>query len=132
VEVVEGRSRQVLHEAEAAVVKSGTSTLEASLVGCPQVIVYRVSWTTYQIMKRLLTGVKWIGLANIVPGKSVAKELIQYGLTPEAVADELAALLGDPARRAAMLADYAETRRLLGGEGATARAAALVAEMLPR
>lgn len=131
VEVVEGRSRQVLHEAEAAVVKSGTSTLEASLIGCPQVVVYRVSWTTYQIMKRLLTGVKWIGLVNIVPGKSVAKELIQYGLTPEAVRNELVELCADPARRAAMLADYAETRRLLGGEGATARAAALVAELLP-
>ena len=132
VEVVEGRSRQILHEAEAAVVKSGTSTLEASLVGCPQVVVYRVSWTTYQIMKRLLTGVKWIGLANIVPGRSVAKELIQHGLTPDAVADELVSLLGDPARREAMLADYAETRRLLGGEGATRRAAGLVADLLPR
>lgn len=131
VEVVEGRSRRILHEAEAAVVKSGTSTLEASLLGCPQVIVYRVSWTTYRIMKRLLTGVKWIGLANIVPGKSVARELIQGGLAPETVRDELVSLCADPARRAAMLEDYARTRRLLGGEGAVARAAALVADLLP-
>ena len=111
--------------------KSGTSTLEAAILGCPQVVVYRVSWTTYRIMKVLLTGVKWIGLVNIVPGKSVAKELIQYGLTPETVADELVSLLSDPARRAAMLADYAKTRRLLGGEGATHRAAGLVADLLP-
>ena len=131
VEVVEGRSRQILHEAEAAVVKSGTSTLEAAIVGCPQVVVYRVGWTTYRIMRHLLTGVRWIGLVNIVPGRSVAKELIQYGLTPEAVADELVALLSDPARRAEQLAAYEETRRLLGGEGAAARAAALVAELLP-
>ena len=131
VEVVEGRSRQILHEAEAAVVKSGTSTLEAAIVGCPQVVVYRVGWTTYRIMRHLLTGVKWIGLVNIVPGRSVAKELIQYGLTPDAVADELVALLSDPARRAEQLAAYEETRRLLGGEGASARAAALVAELLP-
>jgi len=132
VEVVEGRSRRVLREAEAAVVKSGTSTLEAAIVGCPHLVVYRVSWTTYAVMRRLLTGVRWIGLSNIVPGRDVAKELIQGALTPEAVRDELVALLDDPARRAAQLADFAETRRLLGGGGAIERAADFVAPFAGR
>ena len=123
VEVVEGRSRRVLREAEAAVVKSGTSTLEAAIVGCPHLVVYRVSWLSSVILRRLITGVRWIGLSNIVPGKDVAKELIQDALAPEAVRDELVALLDDPARRAAQLADFAETRRLLGGGGAIERAA---------
>ena len=132
VEVVEGRSRRVLREAEAAVVKSGTSTLEAALVGCPHLVVYRVSWLSYAILRRLITGVRWIGLSNIVPGKDVAKELIQGALTPQAVRDELVALLADPARRAAQLADFEATRRLLGGEGAIERAADFVAAFAKR
>ena len=127
VAVVEGRSRQVLREAEAAVVKSGTSTLEAALVGCPHLVVYRVNWTTAAIMRHLLTGVRWIGLSNIVPGREVAKELIQEALSPETVRDELFALLADPARRASQLAAFEETRRLLGSEGAAARAADILA-----
>lgn len=132
VEVVEGRSRRVLREAEAAVVKSGTSTLEASVVGCPHLVVYRVSWLSSVILRRLITGVRWIGLSNIVPGKDVAKELIQDALTPEAVRDELVALLCDPARRAAQLSDFAETRRLLGGGGAIERAADFIVGGLAR
>ena len=130
VEVIEGRSRQALREAEAAVVKSGTSTLEAALLGCPHVVVYRVGWTTYAVMRRLLTAVRHIALSNIVPGRTVATELIQGALTPEAVRDELVALLSDPEKRAAQLAAFEETRRLLGGEGATARAAAMLAAFL--
>lgn len=132
VEVVEGRSRRVLREAEAAVVKSGTSTLEASIVGCPHLVVYRVSWLSSVILRRLITGVRWIGLSNIVPGRDVAKELIQDALTPEAVRDELVALLCDPARRAAQLSDFAETRRLLGGGGAIERAADFIVGGLAR
>ena len=129
-EVVTGRSRQVLHEAEAAVVKSGTSTLEAALLDCPFLIVYRVSWSTYTIMRRLLTGVRYIGLVNIVPDKPICKEFIQQDLTPAAVRDELIALLSDEAVRSRQKAGLAEVRTLLGEPGATARAAALIAEGL--
>ena len=125
VEVLVGHSRQVLEEAEAAVVKSGTSTLEAALLDCPFVIVYRVSFSTYAIMKHLLTGVRFIGLVNIVPDK-----LIQYGLTPKAVCDELVALVGNADYRNRQKTGLAEVRALLGNAGATERAAATIAAAL--
>lgn len=129
--VVSGRSRQVLAEARAAVVKSGTSTLEAALLGCPHALVYRVSGTTYRIMRRLLVGVKHIGLPNIVAGRTVCPELIQDDVSPERIRDELVALAADGPRREAQLSAFAGIREKLGGEGATARAAAFVAEKIP-
>lgn len=128
--VVVGRSRQVLAEARAAIVKSGTSTLEAALLGCPHAIVYRVSETTYRIMRRLLVGVRHIGLPNIVAGRTVCDELIQRDCTPERIRDELLALAPDGPRREAQLAAFREIRSSLGGGGATARAAGFVAEQL--
>ncbi|MGN0844825.1 MAG: lipid-A-disaccharide synthase [Kiritimatiellia bacterium] len=130
VEVLVGNSRQVLEEAEAAVVKSGTSTLEATLLDCPFLIVYRVSYSTYAIMKHLLTGVRFIGLVNIVPDKPICKELIQSNLTPKAICDELVALVNDKNCRTRQKAGLAEVRALLGSAGATARAAALIAAPL--
>ena len=132
VEVLVGHSRQVLEEAEAAVVKSGTSTLEAALLDCPFVIVYRVSFSTYAIMKHLLTGVRFIGLVNIVPDKPICKELIQYGLTPKAVCDELVALVDDADYRNRQKTGLAEVRALLGNAGATERAAATIAAALKK
>ena len=130
--VVVGRSRQVLAEARAAIVKSGTSTLEAALLGCPHAIVYRVSETTYRIMRRLLVGVRHIGLPNIVAGRTVCDELIQRDCTPERLRDELLALAPDGPRREAQLAAFREIRASLGGGGATERAAGFVAEQVEK
>lgn len=130
VAVVTGRSRQALSEARAAIVKSGTATLEAALLRCPHAIVYRVSEPTYRIMKRLLTGVRHIGLPNIVAGRTVCRELIQHDATPENIAAELVALCSDGERRAAALAAFSGIRETLGGEGATRRAAQMIAGAL--
>lgn len=127
VEVVAGRSRQTMREAEAGIVKSGTSTLEAALLGMPHSLAYRVAPSTYAVMRRLLTGVKWIGLPNIVAGESVVPERIQGDLSPQSVRDDLVALCTDRARRDAQLAAFARIRQALGGRGATARAAAVCA-----
>lgn len=127
VEVVAGRSRQTMREAEAGIVKSGTSTLEAALLGMPHSLAYRVAPSTYAVMRRLLTGVKWIGLPNIVAGESVVPERIQGDLSPQSVRDDLVALCTDRARRDAQLAAFARIRQMLGGRGATARAAAVCA-----
>ena len=130
VHVVVGRSRQTLLEARAAVVKSGTSTLEAALLGCPHALVYRVAGSTYAIMKRLLTGVRWIGLPNIVAGRPVVPELIQGACSPESVRRELLALCAEGPARQNQLRDFADIRNALGGAGATARAAARAAAWL--
>lgn len=131
-EVVAGRSRQAMREAEAGIVKSGTSTLEAALLGLPHSLAYRVAPSTYAVMRRLLTGVRWIGLPNIVAGKTVVPERIQNALSPQSVRDDLVALCTDEAVREAQLAAFGDIRAKLGGRGATARAAAAVAAAIRR
>lgn len=128
--VVRGESRLALLQAEAAVVKSGTSTLEASLLLCPEAIVYRVSSLSYHILKHLITGVKHISLVNILADREVCREFIQDALTPEALAAELVNLLHDSAYRDSMLDAMQKVNDSLGGEGASRRAAEAVAELL--
>lgn len=131
IEVVEGRSRQVLLEAEAGIVKSGTSTLEAALLDCPFFLVYRANGLSFRIGK-LLVGkrIRFIGLVNIVPDRSICPELIQDDLTPEAVRDNLVSLILDSEVRARQKEGLADVRHLLGEAGATRRAAELFAKEL--
>lgn len=128
---VRGNSRHVLLQAEAAVVKSGTGTLEASLLLCPAVIVYRTSALTYQLFKRLITGVRHVGLVNIVANREVCRELLQRDLTPQTLADELVRLLDDDKARRDVLDGMREVNAALGEEGAAGRAARAVLDLLP-
>ncbi len=128
IHVVCGESRHALLQAEAAVVKSGTSTLEAALLGCPMTIVYRLAPLSYRILRHLVTGVKFIGLVNLVAGKEVCKELIQDALTPRRLADEMLPLLEDTPRRTAMLASMRDVSAALGKEGALRRAAEVISK----
>lgn len=126
-----GQSRQVLLQADAAAVKSGTGTLEASLMLCPATIVYRTSRLTYLILKNLIDGVNHIGLVNIVAGKEVCRELLQDELTPQALAAELIHLL-EPQRRETMLLEMQAVNKALGGSGSARRAAKAVLEILEK
>jgi len=127
--LVQSASFDVLRAADVALCKSGTTTLEAAVAGCPCAIVYRTSALSYAIAKRLVK-IEHIGLLNIVAGREVAPEFVQDAFEPVRVADALAPLFDDasPARRA-MLAGLAEVRARLGTPGASARVAALAAEM---
>ena len=129
--VSDGLSRQILRQAEAAVIKSGTSTLEASLLLCPCVVVYKVSPLTYAIARRLLTGLSHVGLVNILAKRTVCRELIQGEMTPTSVAEEMARILSDADYRAAMLEGMREVNALIGPPGATARAAAEILKEIP-
>ena len=129
--VSDGQSRHILRQAEAAVVKSGTSTLEASLLLCPCTVVYQVSPATYAIARRLVKGLKHVGLVNILAGREVCRELIQGAMTPEAIEAEMRRILDDAAYRAAMLDGMREVNARVGLPGATARAAAVVLEEIP-
>lgn len=123
-------SRALLCEAATGVVKTGTSTLEAALLGMPFAMAYKASPLTYLIAKRKIT-LPHIALANIVAGRTVVQEFIQSAATPKAIAQELERLLGDknPYEKhhslytAPMLEAFAEIRATLGGAGASEAAA---------
>ena len=103
-EVVKGGARDLLRRADCAAVASGTATLEAALARCPTVLVYAVSALFAWFARRVITGVKHIGLANVIAEKSGVEppmpELLQEAFTPEAVAAQLTAWLDDVEARA--------------------------------
>ncbi|MEO8604319.1 MAG: lipid-A-disaccharide synthase [bacterium] len=109
----------VVAAADAAVVASGTATLETALLGCPMVISYKVSPLTFWIARRLVD-VEFIGMPNIILERAVLPELLQEGVTPAAVA---AAVRDVHARRTEITAALADLRVHLGAPGAAARAA---------
>ena len=119
----------VLRAADAAMCKSGTTTLEAAVAGCPLVVAYRTSGITYAAARRLVK-IPYIGLVNVVAGREVAPEFVQDALVPSRVADALAELL-DPSspRRAAMIAELQRVRASLGEPGAAARVARMVTSL---
>ncbi len=124
--MVHSASFTVLRAADAAMCKSGTTTLEAAVAGCPLVVAYRTSGITYALARRLVR-IPHIGLVNVVAGREVAPEFVQDALRPAAVADALQPLLrvGDPTREA-MLAGLADVRGALGSPGAAGRVAEMV------
>ncbi|MBR1870485.1 MAG: lipid-A-disaccharide synthase [Kiritimatiellae bacterium] len=128
VQVVQGKAREVLRACECGAVASGTATLEAALAGLPTVIVYAVGPFLAAFLRRAITGVKHVGLANIIAEKSGAAaplpELLQENFTAGAVADLLVKWLADPvARMATMSALEATMRQLSSTSGALELAA---------
>jgi lipid-A-disaccharide synthase len=115
-------SLTVLRAADAALCKSGTTTLEAAVAGCPLVVGYLTSKWTYAIARRVVT-IPRIGLVNVVAGREVAREFVQDALVPDSVADALLPLSSESPERARALAGLAEVRALLGTPGAAARVA---------
>jgi lipid-A-disaccharide synthase len=122
VTAVHGRTHEALSAAAAAVVASGTATVETALLGVPMVVVYRLSAWTYRLGRRFVR-VPYYAMVNLIAGRGVVPELIQSDFTPERVAAELLPLLGDTGARRAMLAGLREVREKLGGAGASGRAA---------
>src|SRR5690606_388072 len=131
VEVVKGRTYEVLATAHAALVTSGTATLEAALLGVPLVICYRGSALNVWLARRLVN-IKFIGLANLIMGREVVTELIQSDLNEERLEKELRALIGNGDRRNAILKDLEQLRQRLGGPGASRKVAMAVWKTLQR
>ena len=115
-----------LQNASAAVVCSGTATLETALWGIPFIITYRTSRLTYFLAKLIVRGVNRIGMANIVSGKDVAPELIQNNVTPFKIAECIIPLLSESFTRKRSLSDLEYVRKALGDNGAAERAARLL------
>lgn len=122
-------TQTLLHHARAALVKSGTSTLEAALEGTPFVTVYRTHPATFWLARRLVR-VQHVALANLVAGARVVPEVLQREATPERLVRELAPLLDGGAAREAQVRDLLTVRQALGEPGAAARVAGLIDEVL--
>jgi lipid-A-disaccharide synthase len=132
VELVDGNAPQILAEAEAAVVASGTATLESALALTPLVVVYRTSWLTWWV-GRLLVRLKFISLVNLLAGRAAVPELLQSRCTPDRIALAVEPLLSATPERAAQLEALRAIRAQLapqGSRGAARRAAEEVLELL--
>jgi lipid-A-disaccharide synthase len=130
--LVRSASFAVLRAADAALCKSGTTTLEAAVADCPLVVAYRTNPLTYAAARRVLK-VRHIGLVNVVAGREVAPEFVQGALEPRAVAAALLPLLDSTsAERVRMLGDLRDVRSALGTPGASRRVATLAVELATR
>lgn len=130
--IVRSASFTVLRAADAAMCKSGTTTLEAAVAGCPLVVAYRTNALTYAAARRLVR-IPDIGLVNVVAGRRVAPEFVQGALQPSVVADALEPLLDHrSALRTEMLTELAAVRATLGTAGAARRVATMALELASR
>jgi lipid-A-disaccharide synthase len=125
VKIVFDSTYNLLANAEAAVVTSGTATLETALFHIPQVVVYKSSAASITIA-RLVIKVKFISLVNLIMDRLVVKELIQQNCNPQSIDLELKQILDDSLYRESMLNNYGELDKLMGKPGASARTAELI------
>jgi lipid-A-disaccharide synthase len=130
VRLVAGRADEVVGASDAAIVKSGTATLETALMQRPMVVVYKMAWLSYWVA-RLLVRMTHFALVNILAGRTVVPELLQQEASPERMALEIERLLSDPGARRAQLDGIAEVRRSLGEPGAARRVAEEIDGALP-
>jgi len=127
--LVQAASFAVFRAADAALCKSGTTTLEAAIAGCPLVIAYRTSKIEYALAKRIVK-IPFIGLVNIVAGRMIAPEFVQDALQPMMLAAAVAPLLQDGSpERAVQLTALRDVRESLGEVGAASRVAAMALDL---
>ena len=124
VHFVTRKTYDLLSHAHAALVTSGTATLETALFNVPEVVCYRGNWISYQIAKRVIS-LKYISLVNLIMDAPIVTELIQGELNTKNLKTELEKLL-NPEHRAKLLKDYKILREKLGNEGASERTASLI------
>jgi len=110
--ILYGHAHDALQAADAALIASGTATLEALLLDCPHVITYKVPWLTWQIMRRQALQ-PWIGLPNILAADNIVPEIIQNQATPEALAEALEHLLNDDTARQKQIEVFRQQRARL-------------------
>jgi lipid-A-disaccharide synthase len=122
VKIIHGKTYDLLSNAEAAIVTSGTATLETALLGIPQVVCYKGSEISYRIAKRLIK-IKFISLVNLIMNREVVKELIQHECTSAAIQHELDKIIIGGSSRIQLLEDIAELKNKLGAGGASIKVA---------
>lgn len=129
VQIQVGGLAEALKDAMIAIASTGTVTMECALFGVPTVALYKTSWSTYQIGRRLVT-VQFLAMPNILAGEKIFPEFIQNDATPDKVAAATLQLLNNPEQRAAVSAKLGRVISELGAPGAVDRAAMKVMEFL--
>lgn len=127
-----GSAYPLLANAKAAIVASGTATLETAMIGTPQVVCYAGSEISYLIAKHLISGINYISLVNLIMDKKVVTELIQHDYNTQHLKEELQLITNDSANIERMKADYKQLYTMLGDGSASAKAADVVLELAKR
>jgi lipid-A-disaccharide synthase len=121
--VIRDRTYEILHVADAALVTSGTATLEAALFNIPQVVCFRGDFFS-MLIAWIVIKVKYISLVNLIAGEEIVRELIQYSLNRKNLVVEISSILTGGSERESMLEGYRKVRSILGPPGASERVAA--------
>ncbi len=129
IDIIRGDTYGVLSHCRAAIISSGTASLEAAIIGTPQVVCYGFNRITYWIAK-LIVKLDTFSLANMILGKHIFRELLQDECTPQNIADEVLRLTEDAPYRQAMLDDYSEMLKLLGEKDCAERCAAYIEQYM--
>ena len=127
--VLFNQTYSILQNSYAALVTSGTATLETALFGIPEVVCYKGGMISYQIAKRLVK-VDYISLVNLIMEKEIVKELIQNDFNENSLKKETEKLLNDKEYRSKMISSLEELKKELGGAGASEKAARLMIDYL--
>jgi len=129
--VLQHVTHDLLRSAEAALVTSGTASLETALMKIPEIICYKGDYISYRIAKQLIK-VKYIGLPNLIMDKPIVKELIQNDFSRLNLKNELAELLLNPEKRQQVATDYNALEQKLGGGGASEKVACQIVASMTR
>ncbi len=131
IEIISGNTYELLSVAHAAMVTSGTATLETALFEVPEVVCYKGSKISYEIAKRLIK-VKYISLVNLILDKPVVKELIQDEMNANKLSEELLSITSEGQKRSALMAEYKNLKQILGGGGASEKVATSIVNALKK
>jgi lipid-A-disaccharide synthase len=125
IKIVDGDAYNILGVSDLAIVASGTATLETAIIGTPFVITYKVSLVNY-IAYKIVAKIKELGLVNVVAGRIIVPEFLQYEATPEKIARGSLEILRDSSKRTAMISELERVKSSLGAPGASMRAAGAI------
>jgi len=125
IKIIDADAYNILSVSDLAIVASGTATLETAIMGTPFVIVYKVGLINY-IAYKIVAKIKTLGLVNVIAGRIVVPEFLQYKATPEKIARGALEILRDESKKSAMLTELSRVKSSLGAPGASMRAASAI------
>jgi lipid-A-disaccharide synthase len=131
VSIVFDQTYSLLKLARAAIVVSGSATLETAIIGCPEMLVFKTSFISYRLAKLVLK-LPFLALPNLIAGEKIIEEFIQYDMTPDNLRKDLNRLLYDEGARAKIQEGYETMRAKLGQPGASGRVAGLIREYMQK